>query len=161
MDRITTFLSDSNEQVQIAAIQAFVFMGRAAVAQDAGDLAKMANDASQTATVRRLAQDVIDGKDERMYDPVGRTRQAQQLKCNRSSVSSRSRFFIRAIVATANVIAVVAVVRSNQPNVPDLPLHGVIILAPLLVASRSRVIEAIWLLATFVSIGLTASVMLL
>lgn len=65
MDRIATFLSDSNEQVQIAAIQAFVFMGRAAVAAHGGDLAKLANDTSQTATVRRLAQDVIDGKDER------------------------------------------------------------------------------------------------
>lgn len=65
MDRIATFLSDSNEQVQIAAIQAFVFMGRAAVAEHGGDLAKLANDSSQTATVRRLAQDVIDGKDAR------------------------------------------------------------------------------------------------
>jgi hypothetical protein len=65
IDRIADDLANSDERVQIAAIQALALLGKAAVARHSADLSKMTATQSLSATVRRLAQDVLDGKDTR------------------------------------------------------------------------------------------------
>jgi len=78
IDVIAGNLTDTNETVQIGAIQALAMLGRAVVAQHTGDLAKVVLNSSNPATARRLAQDVIDGKDMRCT-----TLQGQPIKpCN-------------------------------------------------------------------------------
>jgi hypothetical protein len=59
-ERILKELDGSDEQAQIAAIQAPVFLGT--VDNRRNELAKFANDPSHSAQTRRLAQDVLDVK---------------------------------------------------------------------------------------------------
>ena len=65
VDAVAEHLKHTDAQVKIAAIQAIQRFGPAAVAKHSNDLAKLAGDASQPPPVRRLAQNALDGKDER------------------------------------------------------------------------------------------------